>query len=45
MFNCSKCSEQDSESGMSRECPTCRQSECEECLDDEGICVPCSHVN
>ena len=41
MFSCSTCSEEDMESGMSAECSACRQSECLECLDVNGICVPC----
>ena len=41
MFNCSTCSELDIESGLSSECSSCRQSECQQCLDDEGVCVPC----
>jgi hypothetical protein len=46
MFNCSSCSEEEIESGMSSECSACRSSECLECLDENAICVPCSlHFN
>ncbi len=41
MFDCSTCSQEDIESGMSAACSACRQSECLECLDEQAIRVPC----
>ncbi len=43
MFNCSKCGEKDVETGTSPECAMCRQSECDHCLDEDGVCVPCGY--
>ena len=45
MFSCSTCGEEDFESGMSAACSACRESECQECLDENAICVPCSSFN
>ena len=41
MFECSSCSQEDMEGGMSAACSACRESECLECLDEQGICSPC----
>ncbi len=41
MFDCSSCTEGDFEGGMSVQCSACKQSQCQECLDDQAICVPC----
>ncbi len=44
MFNCSKCSE-DVEGGKTPECSMCQQSQCQECLDDDGVCIPCGYYD
>lgn len=41
MFNCAACGEDyDRESTVS-ECRMCHRSYCDQCIDENGICVPC----
>lgn len=41
MFDCSTCTEEELESVASPECSACHMSQCQTCLDELGVCVPC----
>ncbi len=40
-FACAACGEEFARETAVSECRVCHRSYCEECLDDQGLCVPC----
>ncbi|MEM5790421.1 MAG: hypothetical protein AAGU11_24125 [Syntrophobacteraceae bacterium] len=41
-FECVACGENYDRSVAVMECKICHRAHCKECLDKEGLCVPCS---
>jgi hypothetical protein len=40
-FDCSSCGQDYDRESAVKECRICHRTYCDECISDEGICVPC----
>ena len=40
-FACAACGKEYARESAVPECRVCHRSYCEECLDEQGLCVPC----
>ncbi len=40
-FACAACGEDFARETVVQECRMCHRAYCEECIDDQGMCVPC----
>lgn len=40
-FTCLVCNSEFARETVDRECRVCYRNDCNECLDEKGVCIPC----
>lgn len=43
-FDCSACGREYEHESSVKECRICHRTFCDECVSDEGICIPCDRA-